>query len=49
MWENPNDSHRRPAKRLSFFLHRAKISARDEKFALLFGEIRDGRNLTPPP
>ena len=28
MWGNPNDSQRRPAKWLSFFLHRAKIRAR---------------------
>ena len=48
MWENPNDSHRRTAKRLSFFLHRAKIRARDEKFALTFGEIRNRRGRIGP-
>jgi len=39
--ENPNDSERRRAKRLSLFFQRDKNCAGDEKFALPFGEIRD--------
>jgi hypothetical protein len=39
--ENPNDSKRRRVNRLLFFFQGDKNCARDDKFALPFGENRD--------